>query len=225
MNLMIVEDDPALARGLQVNLELEGYQVFWADSLKKAFEINDSQSLDLVVLDLGLADGTGFDFLKHVREVGSRLPVLILSAQTDEDSVVKGLQMGANDFVRKPFGNRELLARIKTILREPLLRENQLRFGEMILLLDQRVVKFRGNDISINRREFDILTHFMQRPGVIVSRENLIAAIDKDAEIYDRTIDSHVSHLRKKLKDNGVDTIKILSVYGMGYRIEKYDKK
>ena len=221
MNILLVEDDPAIARGLQVSLGSEGYNILWANSLKSAFEINSSEKLALVILDLGLSDGSGFSFLSQVREQGSRLPIIILTAKTDEESVVEGLERGANDYLKKPFGNKELVARIKAVLREPQSRENQIRCGDLLLLLDQRAVKFKDATIDINRREFDILTALVQRVDTIVTRVYLLQQINKDGEIFDRTIDSHISHLRSRLKKAEVTGIKISSVYGLGYRLEK----
>jgi two-component system OmpR family response regulator len=116
--ILLVEDDPVLGRGLSVNLELEGYKVSWMRDLKSALQFKDENKFDLAILDLGLPDGSGLDFLKDLRKQDFQKPVLILTAKTDEDSVVVGLQDGANDYIRKPFGNKELLARIKTALRE-----------------------------------------------------------------------------------------------------------
>jgi DNA-binding response OmpR family regulator len=220
MNILLVEDDPALARGLQLTLEAEGYSIIWAESLRSAFDKNEKEKLGLVILDLGLTDGSGFEFLNKVREAGSRLPIIILTAQSDEDSLVEGLQRGANDYMKKPFSNRELLARIKAVLREPQMRESQTRYGDLLLLHDQRLVKFKDITVEMNRREFDVLFLLVQKVDTIVTREAMMEYIDKEGEIFDRTIDSHVSHLRSRLKAAGVNNIKISSVYGLGYRLE-----
>lgn len=221
INILLVEDDPAIARGLQLSLGAEGYQILWAESLKSAYDKNQNEKLGLVILDLGLADGSGFEFLTRLREEGSRLPIIILTAQSDEDSLVEGLQKGANDYMKKPFSNRELLARIKAVLREPQLRESQTRYGDLLILLEQRVVKFNEMTVDMNRREFDILLMLVQKADTIVTREVLIERIGKDGEIFDRTIDSHVSHLRSRFKAAGITCLKISSVYGLGYRLEK----
>lgn len=221
MNLLLVEDDPVLARGIQINLETEGYRVFLANSLRTAFATNENEKLSLVLLDLGLGDGSGIEFLIKVRESQSRLPIIILTAKTDEDSVVEALQRGANDYLKKPFGNKELVARIKAVLREPQMRESQTRFGELLLLIDQRIVMYKGKAIEMNRREFDILLLLVQRANTIVSRENILQILDKDGEIFDRTIDSHVSHLRSKFRSSKIADLKISSVYGVGYRLER----
>ena len=220
--ILLVEDDPVLGKGLQVNLQLEGYEVDWVQSLRGAFEVNATKSFNLVILDMGLPDGKGLTFLQSIREAGSRMPVLILTAQTDEESVVAGLNSGASDYVRKPFGGRELLARIKNILREPTLREDQLRFGNLLILRAQRKVMFDESEVDFNRREFDILTFLVEHGDSVVSRERLLSMLDKDGEIFDRTLDSHVSHIRAKLRKSGVSAIQISSVYGVGYRLEKH---
>lgn len=220
IKILIVEDDPSISHGLQVTLELEGYEVSHAASLKEAEEKNAGQELDLILLDLGLPDGNGFSFLKKLREKSKRIPVIVVTAQTDENSVVEGLQLGANDYIRKPFGQKELIARIKSTLKEPQLKDHQLRFGDLLILVDQRVVKFKQENIELNSREFEILRYLAERPERVVTREALLQAFDRDGDIFDRSVDSYVSRLRNKLKKTGVLGIKITSVYGLGYRIE-----
>lgn len=219
--VLLIEDDPVLGRGLNVNLELEGYVVQWARDLKSAFQVKESSEFDLVVLDLGLPDGSGFDFLKELKNTHPKIPVVILTAKTDEDSVVKGLQSGASDYVRKPFGNRELLARIKNVLRSPSESGQQIRFGDILINQDNRKVMVGDREMKVNRREFDLLCYFVRHAESVVTRDALVQALDKDGEIFDRTIDSHVSHLRSRLKQVGVLQVQISSVYGIGYRFEK----
>lgn len=221
MKALIVEDDPGIARTLQVNLELEGFESFWATSLSQAFEKESEHQIDLVLLDLGLGTESGFKFLEHMMAKKSRVPVIILSAQTDEDSVVKGLEMGAKDYLRKPFGTKELIARIKSVTRIPQKHDEKINYAGLCILTNKRSIQYNERHINLNRREFDILNFLIENADNIVSRETLVQAIDKDAEIFDRTIDSHISHLRKKLKKEQVDSIKISSVYGVGYRLEK----
>lgn len=221
MNILLVEDDPVLARGVQVSLEAAGYKIFRASNLREAFDINEKQKLALVVLDLGLSDGSGLDFLKKIRASKSRLPIIILSAQSDEDTVVEGLRLGANDYIKKPFGHKEFLARIKTALKESSTAEDKVRYGDFLILLEQRLVKYKDQTIELNRREFDILLLLVQRAETIVTRESLIQSLDKEGEIFDRTIDSHISHLRSRFRTYGITAVKISSIYGVGYRLEK----
>jgi DNA-binding response OmpR family regulator len=146
---------------------------------------------------------------------------MILTAQTEIESVVEGLQSGANDYIRKPFDDRELLARIKTALREPQTRSPQIRYGDLLVLLDKRQVKYQGVEIDLSPREFEILAYFAQHAESAVTREALLAAVDKDGSLFDRTIDSNISHVRARLKQAGVKNLQIASIYGVGYRLEK----
>jgi DNA-binding response OmpR family regulator len=220
-NILLIEDDPVLGRGLHVNLELEGYEVRWASNLSSAADVHRKSKFDLIILDLGLPDGNGLDFLKKIRREGSQTPVMVLTAKTDEDSVVMGLQSGAMDYIRKPFSSRELLARIKSSLREVHHQGEKIRYGDLVLIPEERSVQWKGSPIELNRREFDVLRFFIQRAETVVTREELLQLLDKDGEIFDRTIDSHVSHVRSRLKLAGIKAIQISSVYGVGYRLEK----
>lgn len=224
--ILLVEDDPVLSRGVSVSLGLEGYQVVCARDLRSAFESFGASEPDLVILDLGLPDGDGLQFVSAVKASGSQVPVLILTARTDEDSVVEGLGTGATDYVRKPFGNRELVARIKSALRQPKLVDDELRYGDLLILgLRRKAMLGRrldgAKELVLNRREFDILQYLVRNAEKVVTRDQLLSALDKTGEMFDRTVDSHVSHLRSKLRKAGAAGIQISSVYGLGYRLEK----
>lgn len=145
---------------------------------------------------------------------------MVLTAKTDEDSVVEGLTSGANDYVRKPFGQKEILARIAMMLKAPK-RDPQFEFAELKVMKELRKIVYRGQNVELNRREFDILSFFIERAETVVTREALLGILDKDGEISDRTIDSHVSHLRSRLRHAQVDGVQISSVYGVGYRLER----
>ena len=204
-----------------MNLELEGYSLAWATDLKSATHETHAQSFQLILLDLGLPDGSGFTFLRDLRKAGSMVPVIILTAKTDEDSVVEGLQSGASDYIRKPFGDRELLARIKTVLREPQTRTEQIRYGELVVRVDQRKVLHAGSEVELSPREFDILHYLVQNADNVVTRKSMLESLDREANLFDRTIDSNVSHVRARLRRSGVKSIQISSIYGVGYRLEK----
>lgn len=220
MKVKVIEDDPILARGLQLNFELEGYQVQVCSSLQAALKLYEQQKFDFVILDLGLPDGTGFTYLEHVRKTDAQTPIIILTAQTDEDSVIRGLQSGANDYMKKPYSFKELLVRMKVVTRKPAVESKKLTYENLVLNMDARSTKYNDQPFELNRREFDILAHFVQRAEMIVSRDSILSLINRDGEIFDRTIDSHISHLRKKLRANGILNFKISSVYGLGYRLE-----
>ena len=219
IQLLMVEDDPSLGTGIKMNLEYEGYGVTWARDLRSAQKLFAETKFDLVILDLGLPDGNGITFCRALRDQGERLPIIILTAQTDEESVVAGLMAGANDYMRKPFGNRELLARIITVLREPKVREDELRFEELVVSRSQRKVTYNQTEIDLSRREFDLLSILVEHGDSVVSRERLLDMLDRDGEILDRTMDSHFSHIRSKFRKAGVNTLQIGSVYGVGYRL------
>lgn len=220
-HFLLVEDDPILGAGIKMNLEMEKYQISWAKDLLSAREMHNQNQYDLMILDLGLPDGDGLHFCRELRGNGTRFPIIMLTAQADEDTVVAGLSAGANDYIRKPFGNRELLARIKTALREPAAQGDRIRFGNVLILKEQRRVQIDDKTVDLNRREFDIFTYLVNHGDNIVSRENLLQFLDRDGEILDRTLDSHISHIRAKLKKSEVTSVTIASVYGIGYRLEK----
>lgn len=226
VKIHLIEDDPILARGLQINLELDSHQVQISSHLKEAVVNQKSSEFDFVILDLGLPDGSGFDFLEALRKENQNLPVIILSAQSDEDSIIKGLQQGANDFVKKPYSYRELQARMMAAMRKSGGRtesasSKNYEFAGVVVHSEERIVKYKELSLDFNRREFDIFLYMIQRPDRIISRENLITLINNEGEIFDRTIDSHISHIRKVLKQSDVQTLKISSVYGLGYRLER----
>lgn len=218
-HILFIEDDPVIGRGLLVNLELESYQVTWVTDLESARR-SLNQKFSVIILDLGLPDGDGLSFLKDLRREDTQTPVLVLTAKTDEDSVVEGLTSGANDYVRKPFGQKEIMARIALLHRSPR-RDPQFEFANLKVMKDLRKVVYRGNNVDLNRREFDILSFFIEKAESVVTRQALLGVLDKDGEISDRTIDSHVSHLRSRLRHAQVDEIQISSVYGVGYRLER----
>lgn len=218
--ILIVEDDPILGKGLNLNLNLEGYQTQWVQDLKSARYANSMAVFDLILLDVNLPDGSGFTLLEEIRNAKSRISIIMLTAKSDEDSVVEGLSLGANDYIKKPFSQKELLARIKTALKEPTLRENQTRLGSILILKEQRRVLIEEKEVDFNRREFDIFTYLVQHPKAVISREKLIESLNQGEELNDRTIDSHLSHIRSKLKKYEITSVVIKSVYGVGYTLE-----
>lgn len=220
--ILLVEDDPGLGKGLKVALEIAGYAATWVESVHEAERALAKDSFDLVLLDLNLPDGSGLRIARSCQKDKPSLPIIILTASSDEDSVVAGLEAGAADYVRKPFGNKELLARVKVALRGRLeSAEKVLQYGIIKLVPEKRRVLIGENPIELNRREYDILAHFVAQAESVVTRESLLRVLKKEGEIFDRTIDSHISHLRTRLKQGGAGEIQISSVYGVGYRLER----
>jgi two-component system, OmpR family, response regulator len=222
--IFLLEDDPIVKEAIKMNLEAEGFDILAHSTLATAKEIlENSMDFDLFVLDVNLPDGNGFEFCTWIRERGSLAPVIFLTARSDEDSLVQGFDSGGDDFLRKPFQNRELTARIRYQLSQSQGQEKILRFNDVILSVSKQELKCDEFVLSLNRREFQILKAFFESPGVILSRDSLLDKISPSAEILDRTIDTHISHLRSKLKKNNFHRFSISSVYGSGYKIEIND--
>jgi DNA-binding response OmpR family regulator len=137
--------------------------------------------------------------------------------------VVRGLELGANDFVKKPFSHRELMARIKVLFRSKFPVNKEIKKGDLTLLPEKRTATYKGESLTLNRRQFDILSYFLSHADQIITREQLLEHLNSDGDVIDRTIDSHVSQLRKILKTHEVEDFQIASVYGIGYRLENVD--
>jgi DNA-binding response OmpR family regulator len=222
--IAIVEDDPILTRALSLAIQSAGYAVEFYNSIRGFNTKANTSSLDLLILDVGLPDGDGIETLKSLRENGFKSPVILLTAKDHEDSVVAGLTAGASDYIKKPYSNKELVARIKTALRESTFTEKKIRIGEITIHVDKRQVFFGDAVLVLNRRQFDILLYLSERQGMVVSRDALIQSIKRDGEMFDRTVDSHISHLRTILRKYQVTSISIASVYGVGYRLEAIER-
>ena len=220
--IFLLEDDPIIGKAIQLQLELESFKVEWSQNLTEAKKkLSTISSTDLFLLDINLPDGNGYDYCQWLREQDVQSPVIFLTARTDEESVVKGFEQGANDYVRKPFSQKELIARIKNQLSDKKASLELVRFAGLTLIKNQQVLKCGEALIGLNRREFEILTAFFEHPETIVTREQLIDRLASGEEIFDRTVDSHISHIRTKLQKHGIKSVKINSVYGQGYRLEK----
>lgn len=219
--IFLVEDDPMLGQTVKRSLELEGYEVSWVTDLKSAWNTLNVVKVDLFILDWNLPDGTGLSFCRKVREQNAKVPILFLTAQVSEENAVQALTAGAHDYLRKPCGQSELAARIKRMLGEALIHEEVIRFEDLILQLGSRKAKYRETELKIHRKEFDVLVHLVKNGGVISSRDAILEVIDPDQTITDRAVDAHMSRLRNRMKEAGVTTIEIKSIYGQGYRLER----
>ena len=221
VKILLVEDDPVIGRGLQINLSSRGFHIDWAQTLKQADVFIEDQVYDLILLDLKLPDGNGLGFCDQLKnEKKSQSPIIILTANIEEESAVAGFEKGASDYIRKPFGHAELLARIQNVLNIKSNKQGQLIFEKLVLIPEERKAYYDQQEIIFNRREFDILEMFLRRPNVVLSREQIISHLLESEDVIDRTIDSHLSRIRQKFKKNNANTIRISSVYGVGYKIE-----
>jgi DNA-binding response OmpR family regulator len=217
--VLLVEDDPLLARTLGLSLRYEEFEVTVAASVDAARQSLRQSSYDVVLLDLNLPDGSGLDVCAELRATHPALPILIVTARTDEDSAVESIERGADDYIRKPYGLRELVARIRRLTIKRSTVDDAQAFGNVRLSVSRRSVEVDGSPIHLRKREFDILALLMNANGVVVTRDQVLRAVDRDQAIYDRTIDSHLSHLRKTLSDASA-SVRIEAVYGVGYRLD-----
>ncbi|HEY5486688.1 MAG TPA: response regulator transcription factor [Candidatus Limnocylindrales bacterium] len=223
--ILIVEDEYAVARGIQYALQQEGYQVAVARSGEEGLEFATREAPDLVVLDVRLPGIDGFEVLRRLRMTGSKAPVLILTARDDEVDKVIGLELGADDYVTKPFGLRELMSRIRALLRRAYgdLADasggRMLRHDDLVIDLERRRVQRGERRIPLTATEFEILRHLASRPGRVYSRRELLELI-RDYEALgqdEKTINVHISHLREKLEDDPSRPRFVLTVRGAGY--------
>ena len=219
--IFLVEDDPQLGHTVSRGLELEGYKVIWVKDLKSALHSWKASNVDLFILDWNLPDGTGLEFCKRVRDQKAQVPILFLTAQTSEEYAINALTAGAQDYLRKPCGQGELVARIKRMLGEALSQEDIIRFEDLVLQLGSRKAKYGKTELKIHHKEFDVLVHLVKNGGVISSRDAILEVIDPEQIISDRAVDAHMSRLRTRLKKSGITSIEIRSIYGQGYRLEK----
>lgn len=218
--ILIVEDDPQISKSLRLNLRFSGYEALVASSCAEAWASLKAHNFDLMCLDVGLPDGNGIDFCQKVRESGDETPILFISALTEEATVVKAISRGGDDYIRKPFGVEELKVRMQKVIRRFGTPSSVLSVGELKVDPGKRLVTFTDQIIHLGRKELDILMILMKRQGDVVTRESILSLVYDNLDTYDRTIDSHMSHLRKKLRDVAGQAIQINSVYGTGYRLE-----
>jgi DNA-binding response OmpR family regulator len=224
--ILIVEDEHAVARGIQYALQQEGYSVTVARSGEEGLEFASTQAPDLVVLDVRLPGMDGFEVLRRMRAVGSKAPVLFLTARDDEFDKVVGLELGADDYVTKPFALRELMSRIRALLRRAYgdlsnaAGGRVIRHGDLVVDLERRRVQRGNRRISLTATEFEILRHLASRPGRVFTRRELLELL-RDYEALDqdeKTINVHVSHLRDKIEDDPSTPQFVLTVRGAGYQ-------
>jgi two-component system, OmpR family, response regulator len=213
--VLLVDDDPGLRELLSRYLEGEGLSVLGVVDGTSALKAIQREDFDAVVLDIMLPDLDGLEILRRIR-ARSRVPVLMLTAKGDETDRVVGLEIGADDYISKPFSPRELLARVRAVLRRTTSSDPSERLVDGALVVDvgTRVVTLEGEEILLTGYEFDLLVLLLRRRGRVVSRETLQRESGRD-EVGDRAVDVHVSHLRKKLRDESGARIK--TVRGVGY--------
>jgi DNA-binding response OmpR family regulator len=223
--LLVIEDNADLAYGLRNNLEIEGHEVLVAVDGPAGLSAATGSKIDLVILDLMLPGLDGFRVLKALREHDARTPVLVLTARSEESDKVRGLKLGADDYVTKPFGVLELLARVEALLRRreqgPAVRTVD-RFGSIEVDRSARVVRRDGSPIALAPREFDLLLALIDAGGAALSRAALMDRVwGYQADVLSRTVDTHMAELRRKLEPDPASPRHFLTVRKVGYRLER----
>jgi DNA-binding response OmpR family regulator len=219
--ILVVEDDPDLRRGLEINLKAEGYGVLTAASGDDGVRQALGEKPDLILLDVMLPGLNGFDVCRELRRKGFEAPIIMLTAKSEEIDRVVGLEIGADDYVTKPFGVRELLARIRVRLRRraPTAAVDVLRFGSVEVDFERHEALKNGGRIELTGKEFEVLRLISHHAGEIVTRDRLLNQVwGFEAYPTTRTVDNHILRLRQKLEDDPSNPRHILSIYGEGYK-------
>ncbi|RPG52013.1 MAG: DNA-binding response regulator [Gammaproteobacteria bacterium TMED1] len=220
--ILIVEDSEDLAFGLCNNLEFEGYKVLVTHDGKTGLDWAIKKAFDLVILDLTLPELDGLEVLANLRERKKKLPVLVLTARQEEIEKVRGLKSGADDYVTKPFGILELLARVEALLRrsDNFVSEVEI-FGDLQIEISARIVLVEGKRIDLAPREFDLLLALVEQKGRVVSRQKLLTDVWRhQGQVVTRTVDTHIAELRRKLEKDAANPKYIQTVRKAGYRFD-----
>lgn len=226
--ILVIEDEPTLARLLTYNLTQEGYDTTVVDNGAEGLQTALQRTFDLIVLDIMLPGMNGFEVLNRLRQNGVATPVIILTARNAEEEVVQGLKHGADDYITKPFGVAELLARVSAVLRrtkqdgeKPAVASSEkvITIGELSIYPEKYEVIVHNEPIPLRPKEFEVLLYLVQRPGMVITRDDLMNVVwGFDYVGGQRTVDVHVSSLRKKL-ELGQQSVQIESIRGVGYKL------
>jgi phosphate regulon transcriptional regulator PhoB len=223
MKILVVDDEPAIVEALVYTLRQEHYEPLIAVNAEQCMEIAQSEQPDLILLDVMLPSASGFEVCKRLRQF-SDVPIIMLTARADETDRVVGLEIGADDYVMKPFSMRELMARIKTVLRRKApaataAADNTIRVGNLMIDPSRHHVTLAGEPLELSRKEFELLHYFVTHPNATCSRETLLDAVwGADNVVGERTVDVHIRWLREKIEDDPAMPKRLLTVRGFGYQ-------
>jgi DNA-binding response OmpR family regulator len=220
--VLVVDDEVKILRLIKSYLEINGYTAICAGSGGEAMELFEKNQISLILLDLMLPGFSGEEFCKKIRQT-SDVPIIMITAKVDEESIIRGLNIGADDYICKPFSPRQLMARVAAALRRSGGKEGAehfLCYRDLQLDTEKRILSRGGEEIPLTRDEYRILTLLMSRQSKIFTREEILDAVKgDDYEGFDRSVDSHIKRLRAKIGDDPGNPRYILTVYGMGYRL------
>jgi DNA-binding response OmpR family regulator len=222
--ILVVEDEPSMRIGLKDNLEFEGYEVEFADDGESGYKKIMTQKFDLILLDVMLPKMNGFDVCRKVRAEGVKIPIILLTAKGEEIDKVLGLELGADDYVTKPFGLRELLARIKAVMRRSTESQpdqiEEAEIGSLIVNFSNYSAFNNGNEIAMSHKEFELLHFLWKNKNKAVSRDDLLKEIwNQEVFTTTRTIDNFIVKLRQKIEEDPNKPKIILTVHGVGYKL------
>lgn len=221
--ILVVEDDAAILRGLTDNLESESHEVVTARDGETGYRLVHEQNPDLIILDLMLPKLGGYELCRKVRSEGVTVPILMLTARGEEADQVHGLDLGADDYVTKPFSVRELLARVRALLRRaqpPTALPDELRFDDLVVDFRRYEATKGGKSLELTRKEFGTLRFLAARAGEVVTRDELLQEVwDYRHYPTTRTVDNHVASLRAKIEEVASEPQHLLTVHGVGYKL------
>lgn len=223
--VLVVEDDTAIADLVEIHLKDLGFEVVKAETGGKALQFFSDRDVDLVILDLMLPDMDGLEICRNIRNTGSELPVIMLTAKSEEIDKVLGLEIGADDYITKPFSIREFQARVKAVMRRSDKgaktdnKDEKLHFGELVIDTLNRIVLLRGERMELTPKEYDLLVLLARHPGRSYSRAQLLNLVwGYQFDGYEHTVNSHINRLRTKIEDEASRPRYILTTWGVGYR-------
>ena len=222
--LLVADDEEMIREAVASYLESQGYQVFRAENGEEALNILKREPISLVILDLMLPDLPGEEVCVRIRKQ-SRVPIIMLTAKNVEYDMIHGLDLGADDYITKPFSLKNLSARVQAVLRRstedlvPLARQFSWNQGDLVIDYDRKEVRKKGEPVALTTIEWKLLAAFTKYPQKIFTRENLIELVfGLDFSGYDRVIDTHIKNLRKKIEDDSKQPVYLCTVHGMGYK-------
>lgn len=224
--ILIVDDEASIVTLLQYNIEKAGFDTVTAKNGQEGLDIAISTSFDLIVLDLMLPGMDGIEVCKQLRQRQIDTPILMLTAKDDELDKVLGLEMGADDYLTKPFSPKEVIARIKAILRRTSKQPNTqlflMKVGDLIIYPDRYEALINNQALTFTRKEFELLVYLVKNKGKVLSRDQLLSAVwNYDFSGDTRIVDVHISHLREKIEPNTKQPVYIKTIRGLGYKMEE----
>ena len=223
-NILAVDDEPKILEVIVSFLESRGFTVFPAENGRQAFEVFDRENISLVILDLMLPDMSGEEICRTIRKK-SRVPIIMLTAKVEENDMLIGLQIGADDYITKPFSLKLLHARVEAVLRRssddlvPLARKNSFRGGDLIVDFDKNIIRKKQEEVLLTPSEMKILSALVKYPGKVFTRAELIEiALGSEFDGYERAVDNHIKNLRQKIEDDSKNPCYVLTIHGLGYK-------